>query len=200
VLQRALCTAQQAPPRRIFSKPSTQWFPNGANEAPDGVEILNDRYTLEYQSVYRVNAMSTIRDILGRKGKTVLTSKSSASVLEAISLMSQANIGALVIQDDDQPCGIFTERDYLRKIALKGRSSSSTALYDVMSSPLITVPAADTPEAAMEIMTTCRCRHLIVTEGEKMVGIISLGDLVKHLLQEKEAEVEHLAQYIAGSY
>jgi CBS domain-containing protein len=141
-----------------------------------------------------------IRDILDRKGKTVLTSKSTASVLEAISLMSQANIGALVVQDGDQPCGIFTERDYLRKIALKGRSSSSTPLCDVMSSPLITVDATDSPDAAMEVMTTCRCRHLIVTEAEKMVGIISVGDLVKHMLQEKEAEVEHLAQYIAGSY
>lgn len=144
--------------------------------------------------------MSTIRDILGRKGKTVLTSKSTVSVLEAISLMSQANVGALVIQDGNQPCGIFTERDYLKKIALKGRSSSTTPLCDVMSAPLITVPASDKPDVAMEIMTTCRCRHLIVTEGEKMVGIISLGDLVKHMLQEKEAEVEHLAQYIAGSY
>jgi len=144
--------------------------------------------------------MSMIRDILGRKGKTVLTSNSRASVLEAISLMSQANIGALVVQDGDQPCGIFTERDYLRKIALKGRSSSTTPLADVMSAPLITVPSTDTPDVAMEIMTTCRCRHLIVTEGEKMVGIISLGDLVKYMLEEKEAEVEHLAQYIAGSY
>jgi len=141
-----------------------------------------------------------IRDILGRKGKTVLTSKSTASVLEAITLMSQANIGALVIQDGDQPCGIFTERDYLRKIALKGRSSSNTPLCDVMSFPLITVAATDSPDTAMEIMTTCRCRHLIVTEGEKMVGIVSVGDLVKHMLQEKETEVEHLAQYIAGSY
>jgi len=141
-----------------------------------------------------------IKDILGRKGKTVLTSNSRASVLEAISLMSQANIGSLVIQDGAQPCGIFTERDYLRKIALKGRSSSTTPLCDVMSAPLITVPASDTPDVAMEIMTTCRCRHLIVTEGEKMVGIISQGDLVKHMLQEKEVEVEHLAQYIAGSY
>lgn len=144
--------------------------------------------------------MSMIRDILGRKGKSVLTSKSTASVLEAITLMSQANIGALVIQDGDQPCGIFTERDYLRKIVLKGRSSSSTPLCDVMSAPLITVAATDSPDTAMEIMTTCRCRHLIVTEGEEMVGIVSVGDLVKHMLQEKEAEVEHLAQYIAGSY
>jgi len=69
-----------------------------------------------------------------------------------------------------------------------------------MSAPLITVPSSETLDAAMEIMTTCRCRHLIVTEGEKMVGIISLGDLVKYMLEEKEAEVEHLAQYIAGSY
>jgi IMP dehydrogenase len=144
--------------------------------------------------------MSTIREILDLKGGTVLTIKSSASVLEAIGIMSQANVGALVIQDDDQPCGIFTERDYLRKIALKGRSSSNTLLREVMSAPLITVLTADSSEAAMEIMTTCRCRHLIVTESDRMVGIVSLGDLVKHMLQEKEAEVEQLAHYIAGSY
>ncbi|MEJ8567075.1 CBS domain-containing protein [Elongatibacter sediminis] len=144
--------------------------------------------------------MSMIREILDRKGGTVLTLNSDASVLEAIGIMSQANVGALVIQDGEQPCGIFTERDYLRKIALKGRSSSSTPLRDVMSAPLITVATTDTPEAAMEIMTTCRCRHLIITESEQMVGIVSLGDLVKHMLQEKEAEVEQLAHYIAGSY
>jgi IMP dehydrogenase len=144
--------------------------------------------------------MSTIREILDLKGGTVLTIKSSASVLEAIGIMSQANVGALVIQDDDQPCGIFTERDYLRKIALKGRSSSNTLLREVMSAPLITVSTADSSEAAMEIMTTCRCRHLLVTESDHMVGIVSLGDLVKHMLQEKEAEVEQLAHYIAGSY
>ena len=144
--------------------------------------------------------MSTIREILDLKGGTVLTIKSSASVLEAIGIMSQANVGALVIQDDDQPCGIFTERDYLRKIALKGRSSSNTLLREVMSAPLITVSTADSSEAAMEIMTTCRCRHLIVTESDRMVGIVSLGDVVKHMLQEKEAEVEQLAHYIAGSY
>ena len=144
--------------------------------------------------------MSTIREILDRKGRTVLTIKSGASVLEAIGIMSQANVGALIIQDGPEPDGIFTERDYLRKIALKGRSSSSTPLRDVMSSPLITVTTSESSEAAMETMTECRCRHLVVTEGGKMVGIVSLGDLVKHMLQEKEVEVEQLAQYIAGSY
>lgn len=144
--------------------------------------------------------MSIIREILDRKGRTVLTIHSGASVLEAIGIMSEANVGALIIQDGDQPDGIFTERDYLRKIALKGRSSSQTPLRDVMSSPLITVTSAETSEVAMETMTECRCRHLVVTEGGKMVGVISLGDLVKHMLQEKEVEVEQMAQYIAGSY
>lgn len=144
--------------------------------------------------------MSTIHEILGRKGGTVLTIHSGASVLEAIGIMSQANVGAMVIQDGQEPCGIFTERDYLRKIALKGRSSSNTPLRDVMSSPLITVSPQESLDTAMEIMTECRCRHLVVVDQDSMVGIVSLGDLVKHMLQEKEAEVEQLSQYIAGSY
>jgi CBS domain-containing protein len=144
--------------------------------------------------------MSTIHDVLDRKGRAVLTIRSNASVREAIGIMSEANVGALIIQDGDQPDGIFTERDYLRKIALKGRSSSNTPLRDVMSSPLITVSTTDSSEVAMETMTECRCRHLVVTENDEMVGVISLGDLVKHMLQEKEAEVEQLAHYIAGSY
>lgn len=144
--------------------------------------------------------MSTIRDILDRKGRAVLTLHGGATVLEAIALMSEANVGALIIQDSAQPEGIFTERDYLRKIALKGRSSSTTALQEVMSSPLITVTTADSPESAMETMTECRCRHLVVTQDGEMVGIISVGDLVKHMLEEREVEVQQLNQYIAGSY
>jgi CBS domain-containing protein len=144
--------------------------------------------------------MSTIREILDRKGGAVLTSKPDISVLEAIGIMSEANIGAIVIAADKHPIGIFTERDYLRKIALKGRSSADTPLSSVMSSPLITVSIDDPTQAAMETMTACRCRHLIVVSGDEMQGIVSLGDLVKHLLQEKEAEVEQLSHYIAGSY
>ena len=144
--------------------------------------------------------MSTIREILDRKGSTVLTMPGDASVLEAIGKMSEANVGAMVVQDGEQPNGIFTERDYLRKIALKGRSSSNTSLREVMSSPLITVSTSDSSQAAMETMTERRCRHLVVVEDGRMAGIVSLGDLVKHMLQEKEAEVEHLAQYISGSY
>jgi len=114
--------------------------------------------------------------------------------------MSEANIGALIIQDGEQPAGIFTERDYLRKIALEGRSSSDTRVCEVMSSPLITVDSVESIRVAMETMTERRCRHLVVMENETMAGIVSLGDLVKHLLLVKEAEVEQLSQYIAGTY
>ena len=144
--------------------------------------------------------MSTIHDVLGRKGGAVLTVDSSMSVFDAIKTMSEANIGALVIQDDEQPVGIFTERDYMRKIALKGRSSSTTAVADVMSSPLITVDIGESVQVAMETMTKSRCRHLVVMDKESMAGIVSLGDTVKHMLQDKQAEVEQLSSYIAGSY
>ena len=144
--------------------------------------------------------MSTIRDVLDRKGGTVLTATRRASVLEAIGTMSQANIGALVIEDGGRPEGIFTERDYLRKIALEGRSSRDTRVEEVMSVPLITVSPVESTRDAMETMTECRCRHLVVLDGERMVGIVSLGDLVKHMLVEKEAEVEQLSSYISGTY
>jgi CBS domain-containing protein len=144
--------------------------------------------------------MSTIREVLERKGGTVLTIDRHASVLEAIGTMSQANIGALVVAEDNQPVGIFTERDYLRKIALEGRSSRDTRIEEVMSAPLITVAPAEASHRAMETMTECRCRHLVVVEADEMVGIVSLGDLVKHMLVEKEAEVQQLSSYISGSY
>lgn len=130
----------------------------------------------------------------------MLTVDRRASVLDAIGTMSQANIGALVISEDDQPVGIFTERDYLRKIALEGRSSRETRVEEVMSAPLITVTPGEDTRIAMETMTECRCRHLVVVDADFMVGIVSLGDLVKHMLVEKEAEVEQLSSYISGSY
>ena len=144
--------------------------------------------------------MSSIREVLDRKGEAVITVAGGVSVLEAIGTMSEANIGAIVIQEGNRPEGIFTERDYLRKIALKGLSSRDTMVNAVMSSPLITVPPSESTRKAMEMMTESRCRHLVVLEGSAMVGIVSLGDLVKHILQEKEAEVEQLSSYISGNY
>lgn len=144
--------------------------------------------------------MSTIREVLDRKGSTVLTTASDTSVLDAIRTMSEANIGAIVVRDGEAPLGIFTERDYLRKIALEGRSSGTTSVAEVMSAPLITAPPTEETRTAMTTMTECRCRHLVVMDGEEMVGIVSLGDLVKHQLVQAEAEVEQLSSYISGSY
>ena len=144
--------------------------------------------------------MATIREVLERKGSKVITVGLGVPVLEAIGTMSEANIGAIVIVDSGRPAGIFTERDYLRKIALKGRSSPETMVEDVMSAPLVTVGPSESTRAAMETMTERRCRHLVVVQGDQMVGIVSLGDLVKHLLQEKEAEIEQLSSYISGQY
>ena len=144
--------------------------------------------------------MSTIREVLDRKGSNVVTIDSDTTVLEAIGTMSQANIGAVVIVQGGKAAGIFTERDYLRKISLEGRSSRETTVAEVMSSPLITVDPVESTKDAMETMTECRCRHLVVTEDEEMVGIVSLGDLVKHMLVVAEAEVEQLSSYISGSY
>jgi CBS domain-containing protein len=144
--------------------------------------------------------MSTIREVLDHKGDDVLTVTGDTTVLEAIGIMSEANIGAIVIQDSEDPEGIFTERDYLRKIALEGRSSAETEVSEVMSSPLYTIDVAEPTTVGMELMTDYRCRHLVVVDEGTMVGIVSLGDLVKHLLQEKEAEVEQLSSYISGSY
>jgi CBS domain-containing protein len=144
--------------------------------------------------------MSIIREVLNRKGDTVITVPGQTTVLEAIATMSEANIGAVVIQDGEQPAGIFTERDYLRRISLEGRASSDTAISDVMSSPLITAPSTESNRAAMETMTERRCRHLVIVDDGTMIGIVSMGDLVKHLLLEAQAEVEQLSSYIAGSY
>ena len=144
--------------------------------------------------------MSNIKEVLDRKGSSVLMVPGATSVLDAIGKMSEANIGAIVIQDGDQPTGIFTERDYLRKIALEGRASEDTPVSSLMSSPLITASSGESTRAAMETMTERRCRHLIIVDNDEMVGIVSLGDLVKHLLVEAEAEVEQLSSYIAGSY
>ena len=144
--------------------------------------------------------MSTIREVLDNKGGSIVSVGVDTSVLEAIGTMSNANIGAVVVVHDGKAAGIFTERDYLRKIALQGRSSDDTVMSEVMSSPLITAEPEESTRNAMETMTECRCRHLIIMQDDEMVGIVSLGDLVKHLLMEAEAEVEQLSSYISGSY
>ena len=144
--------------------------------------------------------MSTVSAILDQKGGMVLSVEASETVFDAINLMAQVNIGAILVQHGNTISGIFTERDYLQKIALKSLSSKNTRVGDVMTSPVITAEPGDSVQKCMEIMTSCRCRHLPVVENGKLLGIVSIGDLVKKMLDEKQTEVEQLNQYITGTY
>jgi CBS domain-containing protein len=130
----------------------------------------------------------------------VLSVGSGETVFDAISLMAEVNIGAVLVQQDDTISGIFTERDYLQKVALKSLSSREIQVGDVMSSPVITADPDDSIQKCMETMTACHCRHLPVVEKGKLLGIVSIGDLVKRLVDEKESEIEQLNQYITGTY
>lgn len=144
--------------------------------------------------------MSTISEILDHKGGMVLSVDDNETVFDAICLMAEVNIGAVLVQNGETIAGIFTERDYLQKIALKSLSSQKTRVGDVMTMPVITADPGDSIQQCMETMTTCHCRHLPVVENGKLLGIVSIGDLVKWMLDEKQNEVEKLSQYITGTY
>ena len=144
--------------------------------------------------------MSRVSEILEQKGAMVLSVGVDETVLHAISLMAEVNVGAVLVQKDDIIAGIFTERDYLQRIALKSLSSQTTKVGDVMTSPVISAEPGDSVQQCMETMTTCHCRHLPVVENGTLLGIVSIGDLVKKMLDEKQHEVEKLSEYITGTY
>jgi CBS domain-containing protein len=144
--------------------------------------------------------MKPISEILDSKGGMVLCVDENEPVIDAIGLMADVNIGAVLVKRNDTLTGIFTERDYLQKIALASLSSRDTPVKDVMSSPVISARPDDTVSHCMEVMTTCRCRHLPIVDGDELLGIVSIGDLVKSIVEEKQSEIDQLNQYIAGSY
>ncbi len=142
--------------------------------------------------------MGTVKRILARKADVALTTTEGAMVFDAIRVMAERGVGALVVTEGDLVVGIITERDYLRKVALEGRSSKETAVGAIMSSPVVTVGQGDTIDHCMELMTRHRFRHLPVVEDDQLVGVISIGDCVKQLLKEHKDEISHLAEYIGG--
>lgn len=144
--------------------------------------------------------MPYLRQILADKGRNVFTAPPTMSVFEAIRTMAQRNVGALLVVEDDELIGLFSERDYLRKIALKFRSSRKTQLSEVMSSPVLCADLNDEVSHCMALMTKHHYRHLPILENDELCGIISIGDLVGFLLREKEMELDQLNQYIAGGY
>jgi CBS domain-containing protein len=141
-----------------------------------------------------------VADILRRKGSQAVSCKRTTTVFEAIATMVDHNVGAILVTDHEGLCGIFTERDYLRRIILQGRTSKTTPIEDVMTSNVLRAAPDDTLRECMATMTRQRCRHLPVEENGELAGVISLGDCVKELLGEAEARVNDLTGYITGQY
>ena len=134
----------------------------------------------------------TVNSILRHKGCQVWSVSPDESVFQAVSLMADKDIGALVVIAGETPVGIISERDYARKVVLQGKSSKDTRVSDIMTSPVFSVGPNDTVDDCMRIVTTKRIRHLPVIEDNELKGIVSIGDLVKHRLDEKELEASVL--------
>ncbi|MGH8183745.1 MAG: CBS domain-containing protein [Rhodanobacteraceae bacterium] len=142
--------------------------------------------------------MRQVKHLLEDKGGTVHAIAPEAPVLDAIRSMAEHGIGALVVVRDGALAGIVTERDYARKVILKGHSSRETPVSDIMSPAPTTVSPSTTVDECMHLCTELRVRHLPVLEGNKLVGIVSIGDLVKAVITDQAAEIDHLQRYIAG--
>ena len=142
--------------------------------------------------------MLTVAQLLKSKGNQVFSVAPQDSVLHAIEIMATRHVGALLVMEQGTLKGIISERDYARKVILKQRSSHDTPVNDIMTSQPVTVTPDNTVYQCMQIMTEGRFRHLPVVQGPKVVGMLSIGDLVKAVIQDQSQTIEHLERYIAG--
>jgi CBS domain-containing protein len=146
----------------------------------------------------RGGTMHTVNQLLQVKGTEVFSVTPQDSVLHAIEVMATRHVGALLVLNQGSLVGIISERDYARKVILKNRSSHDTPVGDIMTSPAISVTPEDTVHRCMELMTEGRFRHLPVVKSGRVLGILSIGDLVKAVIQEQSEHIEQLERYIAG--
>lgn len=142
--------------------------------------------------------MATVKELLRNKGDEVFGIGPEEPVLAAIKMMADRSVGALLVLKEGELMGIISERDYARKVILKGRSSSDTKVREIMSSPVKTVRPDDTVSTCMMVMTEKHIRHLPVVEGGKVIGVLSIGDLVKQVIEEQQQEIAQLQKYIAS--
>ncbi|MFO3703562.1 CBS domain-containing protein [Xanthomonas codiaei] len=142
--------------------------------------------------------MQTVRQLLGTKQVEVFAVAADAAVIEAIRLMAEKGIGAVLVMDGARLAGIVSERDYARKVVLRERSSHSTSVAEIMSSQVVTVSPSDTVERCMQLMTEGRFRHLPVVENGRVQGVISIGDLVKAVIEDQRRDIDQLQRYIAS--
>jgi CBS domain-containing protein len=143
--------------------------------------------------------MKQISDLLNIKGRHVWSLPPDATVYDAIDQMAEKGVGALLVMDEDRLVGIVSERDYARKVILKGKVSRETPVSEIMSYPVICAPPGLTVEETMALMTEKRVRHLPVTVDGKVVGVISIGDVVRGIIDDKEFHIQQLTNYICGS-
>jgi len=144
--------------------------------------------------------MYTVRHLLEEKGNQVWTISPQASTFEALELMAGKNIGALLVLEQDKIVGIFTERDYARKVVLKGKSSKTTIVGELMTTEVLYVAPDDTIENCMALMTDKRARHLPVMENGELLGVVSIGDVVKAIISDREFMIRELERYITGGH
>ncbi len=142
--------------------------------------------------------MKLIKHLLDRKGRDIISIKPEDSVLDAIRLMAEKGIGSLVVMEDQEMLGIMSERDYARKVIIKGRSSESTAVSENMTVSVFTTSSSETVNDCMSVMTEKKIRHLPVVEDNAVIGMISIGDLVEAIISDQQEEIEQLEHYISG--
>ena len=147
-----------------------------------------------------MTASSTVQAILEGKGRNIYSLPPDASVYGAIELMAEKGIGAVLVMDGGELAGILSERDYARKVILKGKLSRETKVAEIMSSPVMVVTPDCTVDEAMTVMTEKHIRHLPVQQGNELIGVVSIGDLVKAIISDQKETIGHLHAYIASQY
>jgi len=142
--------------------------------------------------------MKLVKHLLDSKGHDVISVAPDLSVFDAIKLMADRLVGSLLVMNDEELRGIVTERDYARKVIIKGRSSETTSVSEIMSTEVLTTSSSQTVNQCMEMMTERRIRHLPVIEDDRVIGMISIGDLVQAIIADQQEEIEQLESYISG--
>lgn len=141
-----------------------------------------------------------VKDILSNKGSAIYSTTPEEMVYDAIKKMSDLNVGALLVLDDHKLAGILSERDYRDKVILRGKQSKSTPVKDIMSRQVFCVNSTDDVQLCMKLMTVKKIRHLPVLDGKKLQGVVSIGDVVKSVIDKQKVEIDELRSYIGGSY
>ncbi len=153
-----------------------------------------------FSLLFVLRRRSVIGAILSQKSKDIFSIRSDAMVFEAIEMMGEKNVGALLVMDGERLNGIISERDYTRKVFLRGKHSRETKVSEIMSTNVTVTHPREPVEKCLRLMTDKHIRHLPVVEGDQVVGVISIGDLVKHIISCQQAAIAHLENYIHGGY